>query len=254
MALRGERFLASAVGAVGGQRFRGRIERQATRYWSAPEGNDWEANSHWRNGIGDEAWLEVGNDHWRMYEQFSRALNLPNPGTVMEWGTGGGANAVAFAPHAQRFIAADIAQDSLDECVRQVRSTCTTPIEARLIDLDCPEKTVVGLENSCDVFLCLYVIEVTTGEDAVRAILNIAKSVLAPGGIAFVQMKYHTSEGRRGRPGIAYARNLALTTTFTIEEFWKLAADCGLIPQLITLVPENRLDRKYAYYALTAPT
>ncbi len=252
MAVRGERILAAALAGVGGRRFRDRIAFQAARYWSAPAGAVWEANSHWRSGIGDDAWREVGDDHWKMYETFARALQLPRPSTVMEWGAGGGANAAAFAPHAHRLIAADISQDNLDECVRQVRATCSTPIETRRIDLDCPERAATGLSGSCDVFLCLYVIELTANTDAVRSILNIASSVLTPGGLALIQIKYHTSDSQtRGRAGLTYDRNLASTTTFTIEEFWHLAADCGLIPQLITLVPENRLDCRYAYYALT---
>lgn len=254
MAVRGELILAAALAAVGGRRFRQRIAGQAARYWSAAAGPAWEANSHWRSGIGDQAWLEVGNDHWTMYQTFARALDLPRPGVVLEWGAGGGANAVAFAPHAQRFIAADISQDNLDECIRQVRATCTTPIEARPIDLTQPEQAVVGLAANCDVFLCLYVIELTAGTDAVRAILNIARTVLMPGGMALVQIKYHTGDRRTlGRAGVTYERNLASTTTFTVEEFWSLAIACGLIPQLITLVPENRLDCRYAYYALTTP-
>ncbi|MDG4666994.1 methyltransferase [Mycobacterium sp. 236(2023)] len=255
MALRGERFLSSAAAVVGGRRFKDRIAGQASRYWSAPADSAWEANSHWRRGIGDEAWLEVGSDHWAIYETFARALQLPRPGTVMEWGAGGGANAVAFAPHAQRFIAADISQDTLDECVRQVRETCATPIETRVIDLADPGQAVAGLTDTCDVFLCLYVFELTTGVDAVRAILDIAKNVLVPGGLALVQVKYHTAEGRtRGRAGVTYDRNMASTTTFGIEEFWQFAADNGLDPRLITLVPENRLDCRYAYFALTTPT
>ena len=189
MAVRGERILAAALAAAGSRRFRNRIAGQAARYWSAPTGSAWEANSHWRNGIGDQAWLEVGDDHWKIYETFARALNSPSPNTVMEWGAGGGANAVAFAPHAQRFIAADISEENLDECVRQVRATCTTPVETRRIDLTCPEQATVGLAGSCDVFLCLYVIELTTGANAVRAILKIARTVLAPGGMALVQIK-----------------------------------------------------------------
>jgi len=110
VAVRGERILAAALAAAGRRRFRNRIAGQAARYWSEPTGSAWEANSHWRSGIGDQAWLEVGVDHWTIYETFARALNSPSPNTVMEWGAGGGANAVAFAPHAQRFIAADISQ------------------------------------------------------------------------------------------------------------------------------------------------
>jgi hypothetical protein len=254
VAVRGERFLASAVAAIGGRRFQDRIDGEASRYWSAPTGSAWEANSHWRDGLGDEAWLEVGADHWTIYETFARALELPNPRTVMEWGAGGGANAVAFAPHAQRFIAADISQESLNECRRQVGATCPTPIETRLIDLARPSQAAAGLTETCDVFLCLYVFELTASTDAVRAILDIAADVLVPGGLALVQTKYHTGEGRtRGRAGVTYDRNMASTTTFAIDEFWQLAADRGLCPRLVTLVPENRLDCRYAYYALTKP-
>ena len=254
MAVRGERILAAAAAATGGRRFRDRIAGQAAQYWSAPGTSGWEANSHWRSGIGDEAWFEVGDDHWAMYETFARALQLPRPDTVIEWGAGGGANAVAFAPHAQRFIAADVSQDNLDECARQVRETCTTPVVTRRIDLARPDRAVAGLAGSCDVFLCLYVVELTSGADAVRAILANARTVLVPGGLALIQIKYHTSDGRtRGRAGLTYGRNLASTTTFTIDEFWHLATECGLVPQLITLVPENRLDCRYAYYALITP-
>ena len=252
--VRGERFIAAVVGKLGGRRFKDRISDQAAEYWSAAANPEWEANSHWRNGIGDEAWLEVGRDHWTIYQRFARALEITAPGIAIEWGAGGGASAVAFAPHAERFIAADISQDNLDECVRQVQAACDTPIETRRIDLANPEQAIEGLRGSCGTFLCLYVIELTTGPDEVRTILRIAEQLLAPGGFALVQMKYHTSDGRtRGRPGLAYARNIALTTTFTIEQFWHITNDCGLRPHLITLVPETRLDYRYAYYALTKP-
>jgi len=252
MALRGERFIAAAVRGLRPRRHDARIGEQAARYWSVSDGDgSWEANSHWRQGIGDEAFEEVGRDHWEMYQRFARALRIQTPGTVIEWGAGGGANAVAFAPSADRFIAADISPDNLAECTRQVNSVCDTPIDIRRIDLTDPDAAADGLRHACDTFLCFYVIEVTTGVDAVRTILGIAQRVLRPGGMAMVQMKYHTGDGRtRGRPGLTYTRNLALTTTFTIEEFWLLADECGLEPQLIALVPHNRLDSRYAYYAL----
>ncbi|KWX65894.1 hypothetical protein ASJ79_27450, partial [Mycobacterium sp. NAZ190054] len=56
----------------------------------------------WRNGIGDQAWLEVGDDHWKIYETFARALNSLSPNTVMEWGAGlkcAAANGIALHHH-----------------------------------------------------------------------------------------------------------------------------------------------------------
>jgi SAM-dependent methyltransferase len=255
MALRGESYVAAAVGAVGGRRFRDRITQEAARYWESAGKDEWESNSHWREAMGDAAWLEVGNDHWAIFEQFAKSLDSGTKlGTVLEWGCGGGANAVAFAPHAERFVGADISPESLAECERQVRATCQTPVETRRIDLAHPEQAADGLKETCTTFLCLYVIEVTSGRDEVERILRIAEQALVPGGIAFVQMKYHTDDRRtRGRPGVRYARNLALTTTFAIDEFWELTKGCGLEPKLLTLVPENRLDFRYAYYALVKP-
>ena len=255
MAVRGEWLIAAAVNRLRPRGHDTRIRRQAAQYWSAPDGEQsWESNSHWRQGIGDAAFEEVGRDHWEIYRRFARALRVAAPGTVIEWGAGGGANAVAFAPHAERFIAADISADNLAECARQVEAVCDTPLEIRRIELTDPDAALDGLRYSCDTFLCLYVLEVTTGPPAVRDILGVAQRVLRPGGMAFVQMKYHTGDRRtRGRPGLTYTRNLALSTTFTIEEFWRLADECGLAPQLITLVPRNRLDSRYAYYALVKP-
>ena len=254
-ALRGESYVAAAVGAIGGRRFRERIAHQAARYWQTPTEGLWESNSHWRDAVGDETWHEVGDDHWAIFQTFSSALGSSSgPGTVIEWGCGGGANAVAFAPHATRFIGADISEESLVECERQVHAVCATPVETRCVDPSEPELAARGLEGQCSTFLCLYVIEVTTGPAEVKRILGIAERILISGGIAFVQMKYHTSDRRtRGRPGVRYARNLSLTTTFTIEDFWELTQACGLEPKLITLVPQNRLDVRYAYYALVKP-
>jgi tRNA G46 methylase TrmB len=168
MALRGESYVAAAVNAVGGRRFRDRIVHQAAQYWESAGKPNWESNSHWRDAMGDDAWLEVGNDHWAIFSQFAKSLaSGTDLGTVLEWGCGGGANAVAFAPHAERFVGADISDASLVECERQVRATCTTPVEMRRIDLTHPEQAAEGLTGSCSTFLCLYVVEVTSGPDEV---------------------------------------------------------------------------------------
>lgn len=253
--LPGERYMSALANSVGGQRFRDSISRQAAQYWSLHGGRDWESNSHWRNAIGEEAWLEVGNDHWEIYQRFASSLAILSPGIVIEWGAGGGANAAAFAPRATRFIAADISEANLAECARQIRSVCDTPTDSRVIDLTDPDIAVADLTGRCNTFLCLYVLELTTGRDEVARILRLAERVLAPAGLAVVQIKYHTAGGRtRGRPGLRYTRNIASTTTFTIDDFWHLAGESGLRPELITLVPQNRLDLRYAYFALSKPS
>jgi hypothetical protein len=59
------------------------------------------------------------------------------------------------------------------------------------------------VEGNMHAFLCVYVIEVTAGPEETKQILRIAEHVLKPGGLALIQMKYYTSDGRtRGRPGV----------------------------------------------------
>jgi hypothetical protein len=47
---------------------------------------------------------------------------------------------------------------------------------------------------------------------------------------------------------------MAQTTTFAIDEFWLRAQELGLVPRLVHLVPQNRFDARYAYFALIKPT
>ena len=228
---------------------------QARDYWADTADGEWSANSHWRAGLGDEAWFEVGSEHLRLHDLAATALGTSlTPHVVVEWGCGGGANAVAFAPRAGRFVAADVSAASLAECERQVAAECSRPVETRLIDIAAPEAAAAGLQGTCDVFLCLYVLELTAGREEALRIMRIAADLLAPGGMALVQVKYHTGDRRTRGRGRDYRRHLASMTTFGIDEFWTLARDeCRLDPQLVVLVPENRLDQRYAYFALTPP-
>lgn len=230
-----------------------RVLDDAAGYWTGRDDDPaWEGNSHWRSGLGEDHWRTVGAEHLAIFETFAKALDLPvSPGVVVEWGCGGGANAVAFAPAAEEFVAVDVSGDSIAECVRQVGMVCDTPVTPLQVDIRHPEHAADGREGSCDTFICLYVVEVLPSVEDVKRILRVAERMLRPGGIAFVQMKYHTADWRPRAYKRDYARSLSTMTTFGIDEFWSLTAECGLTPRLLTLVPENHLDTRYAYYALT---
>ena len=43
-------------------------------------------------------------------------------------------------------------------------------------------------------------------------------------------------------------------TSYPIAAFWQLAADCGLRPVSVELVPRDELDERYAYFVLRRPT
>lgn len=244
----------SVATRIGRAQSRSRRLQDSRRHWSATSDPEWAANSHWRSGLADEDWLATGRDHLEMYEMFARALEVSSrPHTVIEWGCGGGANAVVFAPIADEFIAVDISADSVHECVKQVRSVCDTPVVPVIIDIENPGAAVETRHGSCDLFVCVYVLELTPSRDDALQIIRIARDVLVPGGMAFVQFKYETSSRRTRSHRRDYRHNFANMTTFAIDEFWSQATECGLTPRLLTLVPQNRLDRRYAYCALIKP-
>ena len=59
---------------------------------------------------------------------FARAVGLAHPlERIVERGCGGGANAVAFAPHCAEYLGADLGSETVDECEKQLTSACDTP-------------------------------------------------------------------------------------------------------------------------------
>ncbi|MGW4365585.1 class I SAM-dependent methyltransferase [Nocardia takedensis] len=228
-----------------------RVIAEAADYWTSPTARAWAGNSHWREGIPDH-FDRVGREHLALFDKLARVLDAPPASAlIVEWGSGGGANAVAFAPRAAEFVAVDVARGSLDECARTVGSVCDTPVRPVLIDVADPESAVATIgPGSCDIFLCLYVIELVPSRDYAARILDIAARLLAPTGVVFVQIKYRDSENRSPHRR-NYGRNLASQTIFPIDGFWQLARERGLTPEAMTLVPDTDLDKNYAYFLLT---
>jgi len=229
--------------------------RDAQRYWNDPPNPSLKQNSHWR-GVGifadDARWLELGREHLRLYQELARSLGRGQPVTRMvEWGCGGGMNAVHFGRQAREFYGVDIAPASLEECARQMQTAglTFTPV---LIDAARPEAALPQIPGPCDLYISTYVFElVPTPEYGVR-LLRIAHQLLAPGGLAFIQIKYSEGDVRTASRRWGYVKNLAWNATYRIEAFWLAAVDCGFTPKLVSLVPKQPAvsDRNYAYFLL----
>jgi SAM-dependent methyltransferase len=233
----------------------GRRVADADEYWGASEGAAWRDDSHWRgaSSLGsDNDWLSIGADHLRLTARLAPGILEGSP-RVVEWGAGGGANAVHFAPLASEFIATDVSDESLRECARQVSAVCQTPFRPVFVDLANPESAVPEVGTACDLFICFYVLELVPSEEYGLRILRIAREVLRPGGVAVVQVKYRTAARRTRSHLRRYRRNVANMTTYAIDEFWTAAERCGFDPRAVVLVPKNRLDERYAYFALVKP-
>jgi SAM-dependent methyltransferase len=242
--------------ALGLTRPEPQLVRDAQAYWERPAADDG-FNFHWRGSglfAGDDArWLAVGREPLEAYRVFAAGLGFPPPRRVIEWGSGGGAVAVHFAPLAEAFAGVDLSADSLAECGRQLAEfaprTRYTPV---LVTADAPEAACEGREGTFDLFVCAYVFELLPTPEYGRRVLRVARRLLRDGGMAVVQIKYRTASAATAPRPWNYVRNLAQNTTYAIDEFWRDAAACGLTPRLVTLVPDQPLvrDERYAYFAL----
>ena len=84
---------------VGIRQSEGALAKASARYWSGAGDTRFRGNSHWRgdDGIATDVWPAIGERHVQLYRQFAAFAGVdPTPKRVVEWGCGGGANAVAF--------------------------------------------------------------------------------------------------------------------------------------------------------------
>ncbi len=233
-----------------------RLVREAQDYWNDTGLKKFGQYSHWRGAgiFGDESrWLALGQENLQLFEQMVRCLdNFSGYDRVVEWGCGGGANAIYFAPKAREFFGVDVSDSSLNECRNQLEASgisCFVPV---LIDSARPEEACAAIPRECDLFICLYVFEVFPTPEYGLRVMKIAYDLLKPGGLAFVQTRYITpswdSKPRRWK----YSKNLTCMASYRIDEFWESVQTIGFTPQLIKLLPKQKLNdgSRYAYYLL----
>jgi SAM-dependent methyltransferase len=251
--LAAETFVRRLLGLRGSQE---QLVRESREFWQAAPSQSLSEDAHWRgNGIfaEDARWIAIGLEHWRVYEEFARAIELKRPlNRIVEWGCGGGANAIHFGKEAQEFFGVDVSSRSLDECGRQMRGAGLQNFLPALIDPARPEEVHSQIRGPCDLFLSTYVFELLPDPEYGIRVLRIAHELLAPGGVAVIQIKYKTNSWKTEARRWGYARNLAWNATYGIDEFWTIAEQCGFIPRLISLVPNQPLvnDKNYAYFLL----
>jgi SAM-dependent methyltransferase len=250
-----EAFAQRGLASVRFRQAESKISGDSQAYWNTSGGDKWKSNSHWRDAPvfeGRDLWSQIGHEHLEMVERAARMVEFKRPwNRVLEWGCGGGANAVHFAPRADEFVGVDISEESLRECARQVNDVCDTPFRPVLVDVAEPEQALRQVGGPCDLFLCCYVFELIPTPEYGERLLHIARDVLAPGGLALIQIKYDTGRWSTKPRRRVYRSGLAEMTTYPIASFWELASACGLQPEAIQLVPKNELDERYAYFFLS---
>jgi 2-polyprenyl-3-methyl-5-hydroxy-6-metoxy-1,4-benzoquinol methylase len=231
-----------------------KITRDAQKYWDAPPAHKRDLYSHWRTGFDSkETWLEIGRESYDLFVSFARSMQLATPvKRVVEWGSGGGANAVHFGKTADEFYGVDITQSNLDECSRQMTEAGLTNFKPVLIAAATPETALNVIPRECDLFICFYVFEVFPTPEYGIKILKIAAQMLRKGGMAIIHIKYPTGLGTRSRRW-GYRFGVASMTTYRLDDFWETAKTCGFKPHAVSLMPKAPLvqDERYAYFVLS---
>jgi len=229
-------------------------------YWNDAPDRSLKQNSHWR-GVGifadDSRWLALGRENLQFYEEFARAVDLKHSlKCIVEWGCGGGINAVHFGRLADEFYGIDISASSLEECGRQMIAAGLHHFIPVLIDAGDPEAVLKRVQGSCDLFISTYVFELLPTPAYGMRILRIAHELLTVGGVAMIQIRYSEESAKTRSRAWGYARNVGRNATYRIEDFWQAAQKCGFTPRMVTLQPQQPLvnDGNYAYFLLQKRT
>jgi hypothetical protein len=236
-----------------------KIQRDAQRFWES-RSRHLPQLAHWR-GAGvfadDARWLAWGRGHLDLYRDFARMLDAPlSVHRIVEWGSGGGANAIHFAPFAQEYVGVEVTQANLDESVRMLAEAGIRNFAPVLIKTDDPEEARERIAGPCDVFLCLGVFQALPTPEYGYRVLDIAQDLMAPGGLAIVQIKYIKRSWATKPKRFGYNRNYPILTSYALDEFWIEAQNRGFEPKCVTLVPRHPVngDGEYAYFLLRKPS
>lgn len=239
-----------------------RLARDAQAYWSDVANDNLAGHAHWRDTgsfTDDERWQALGRAQLEIFDRLAPAAGLVPGGPlgrVLDWGCGGGMNAIQFAPRAGRgYVGVDVARPTLDRCADQMGAiglgSAFTPV---LLEVTRPEAVLDRVPaGSCDLFLCLHVFELFPTPEYGLRVLGLAHAMLREGAAAFVQIRFDRSSVRTAPRRWSYARNLSGNTTYRAEAFWEAAQGLGFIPQAAFFLPEQPLIRQsnYAYFLMT---
>ena len=231
---------------------------RAQKFWSKTSTDALEdGRAHWRyHGVfanDDARWLSLGVNNLELFERTAGPGWLEqHGGRIVDWGCGGGSNAIHFGRHAGRYYGVDITTSSLRECSTQMANAELRNFVPVVIDAARPELACVEIAEPVDLVLCTYVFELIPTKRYGERMLTVLRALLRDDGYAFIQIKYSDGTWRSMARRFGYERSFANMTTYRIEEFWEIAMKLGLPPQAVVLEPQQPLvdDRRYAYFLL----
>jgi cyclopropane fatty-acyl-phospholipid synthase-like methyltransferase len=227
------------------------LAAEAGRYWSRSSSTPWIRDlSHWR-GQGrwsdDRTWRAIGERHFDSFQELCATAHRPRPiRSMVEWGPGGGANAVAFAREVAEFYGVDISEANLAECGEQLSRVGFAGWRPVKIDAGDPRGCLSDIKRPVDFFLSTAVFQHFPGKAYGAQVMRIAHELLAPRGIALVSIRYDDGSEALRQKDRDYAKNAITFTSYGVKEFAEIARTIGFEVLSMTLSP----DDCYAAYGL----
>ena len=193
---------SSAVGLSRATAERGSPHRRAAEYWADRGDPQWATTPTGAAARSSIArFEEIGTENLALFDRLAATSAGSESGSVLEWGVGGGANAVHFAPRAE--------SSSLSTSTPTPRGG-RTPAWPRPARRRCPSSSSTSPipSRSASTYprgrrpLRLPLRARARSEPRVRATPDaLAAELLRPGALAFVQIKYSAGRTTVVRPG-----------------------------------------------------
>jgi len=235
------------------------LGQASNRFWNDFARPERAQEAHWRGHgpfVDDAVWLKLGRNHLELLQQVlhSQGRTL-SAGRVVEWGCGGGMNAVHFARGAQRYYGVDLSAATLQECARQLAHEQLDGFVPVLVDANQPRAALPVIGAPCELFICTYVFELLPSVGHALELLQLAWELLAPEGVALVHFRSTgAAVTSRSRPW-GYEENMAHNVTFTLPDFRAACEGLGFVVlgvHTVASVPELN-EKNYAYVVLLKP-
>lgn len=226
-----------------------KLANDAEKYWQESDISKKKQDfSHWC-GIGrwdEKNWHKIGESHFNMFNKICAidGAKKENFNTMIEWGQGGGANAVHFAKVFSKIYAVDISEPNLEECKKQMLKINYNGFNPILIPAEKPESCIDKIITLCDFFLSTAVFQHFPSKNYGIKILHIANKILRNEGLGIIQIRYDNANQQYFAKKRDYRLNAITFTSYNIDEFWDMLKETGFSPLGITL----DTSVNYAYY------
>ncbi len=240
---------------------------EAATVWNASATNGQVRDlSHWRGQgrwANDQAWLELGRNSFQHFVAVLRVF-IPElaaqlegwsgeeplfPGTMLEWGPGGGSNVLALAPLFDRYYGVDISEPNLTEASRQAAGSGIDgfiPVHLEGI----PANIEAHIQQPVDLFLSTAVFQHFPSKQYGVDVLETIWNVMAPGALGMVQIRYDDGREQYLPKDGDYASQYVTYTSYGLHEFRQILEDENFEVMDIRIVNPNV---NYAMYAFRKP-